>query len=147
MGFGIQDGAGIDHIKVGAIRDPRVHGSAGLGGGNGRAQARVVEELLELGTRLALFLAFDVKHPDERVGNAWIEQPLPIERHGVAGDGEVLIGLSDRKLEVVIGFGLQRLGDREVDDQIETAEDQDEQDEVLGSQAGQRPPEHQPDSR
>ena len=147
MRLRIDDGAGVDDVKVGGIRDAGVQRASGLGGGDRCAEARIVEQFFELGARLALFLALDVEHADEGVGHAWIEQPLPVERHRVAGDDEVLIGLSDRKPQVVVGFRLQGLRHREVDDQVETSEDQNEQDEVLCRQARQGAPKHQPDSR
>ncbi len=50
-------------------------------------------------------------------------------------------------LQVVIGLRLQRLRDGDVNDQVEESEDQDEQYEVLRSEAHQRAPEHHPDSR
>ncbi len=50
-------------------------------------------------------------------------------------------------LQVAIGLRLQRLGDGDVDDQIEEAKDQNQQDEVLRGEAHQRTPEDHPDSR
>src|SRR5437763_90483 len=106
----------------------------------------ILEEVLQRRAGHHDLVAAQLKHLHEGIGVARVEDELGcVDR--VASDGQDMVRFDDGLLEVVVNPGLERLGDREVDDEVEATQDQDEQDEVLGGEARERAPEHHPDSR
>ena len=103
------DGTRVDHVELRATGDLGLTGLAGVGGTDRRAQARVVEELLELGAGLTDFLALEVEDAHEDIGKAWGQQRLGVDADRFAGDGHVAHRLRYGGFEVFVGLGLQRL--------------------------------------
>ena len=103
------DGTRVDHVELRATGDLGLTGLAGVGGTDRRAQARVVEQLLELGAGLTDFLALEVEDAHEDIGEAGGEQRLGVDADRIATDGHVAHRLGDGCFEVFVGFCLQRL--------------------------------------